>query len=136
MTWTRAAKFVAYATCLFLIPFCLAAYFDPMGALSLGSIGLMPSDTDSLGGLSNIRGSVGGLRLGIIAMIGIGTFYGRRDLCLGAGILVAAVAAGRFVSLGLDGWNLVSFVTASSEVVITASMLHLGGFPRTTPPAS
>jgi hypothetical protein len=38
-------------------------------------------------------------------MTAIGVFYERRDLCLGAAILVAAVAAGRFMSLGRDGWN-------------------------------
>ena len=128
MTWTHLARFVAYGTCLFLTPFFLAAYFDPMSGMSLGSIGLVPSETDVVTGLSNIRGSVGGLRLAIIAMIAIGTYYRRRDLCLGAAILVAAVSAGRFISLGLDGWNLLSFVTASGEVVIAAAMLHLGGF--------
>ena len=72
-----------------------------------------------------VRGSIGGLRLGIIAMIAVGTYGRRRDLCLGAAILVAAVAMGRFISLALDGWELLSFVTASSEVMITAAMLHL-----------
>lgn len=128
MNLTHASKFVAYATCLFLAPFYLAAAFDPMSGLSVNSIGLVPMQHDTLTGLSNIRGSVGGLRLGIIAMILGGTYFKRRDLCLAAAILVAAVAAGRFISLGLDGWNLLSFVTAAGEVVITASMLHVGGF--------
>lgn len=128
MSWMPAAKFVAYGTCVFLIPFCAAAYLVPLSSLSLGSIGLEPAQSDTLTGLSNIRGSIGGLRLGIIAMAALGTYYQRRDLCLGAAIVVSAVAAGRFVSLGLDGWNLMSFVTAASEVVITVALLRVGGF--------
>lgn len=116
---------MAYTTCVFLTPFCLAATFDPTSYLSLSSIGLEPAASATLTGLSNIRGSIGGLRLGIIAMIAVGTYGRRRDLCLGAAILVAAVAMGRFISLALDGWELLSFVTASSEVMITAAMLHL-----------
>ena len=123
-----AANVVVYGTCLFLIPFWLKAYFDPMSPLSLGSIGLVPSETDRLTGLSNIRGSVGGLRLGIIAMMGIGAYFQRPDLCLGAAILVGAIAAGRFLSLPLDGWNKLSFITASSEVIMVASLLYNGGF--------
>ena len=130
MNLTHAAKFVAYGTCLFLVPFYVAAAFDPLSALSVSSLGLVPMETDTLTGLSNIRGSVGGLRLGIIAMTFGGTYFKRRDLCLAAAMLVAAVAAGRFISLGLDGWNLLSFITAAGEVVITASLLHLGGFTK------
>ncbi len=128
MSKTFAAKFVAYSTCVFLTPFCLAAYFDPMSTFNLGSIGLEPSAAEYLTGISNIRGSIGGLRLGIIAMMIGGARFGRRDLSLAAAILVGAVSAGRFLSLGLDGWNLLSFITASWEVVITVAMLHLGGF--------
>lgn len=127
MSWTLAAKFVAYSTVAFLTPFCLAAYLVPLSTFNLGSIGLEPSVADYLTGISNIRGSIGGLRLGIIAMLIGGARYGRRDLSLAAAILVGAVSAGRFVSLGLDGWNLMSFITASWEVVITVAMLHLGG---------
>lgn len=128
MKISHLSRFVAYGTCLFLTPFFLLAYFAPMAPMNLSSIGLVPSETDAIVGLSNIRGSVGGLRLGIIAMIAIGVYYRRRDLCLAAGILVAAVSAGRFISLVLDGWNSVSFITAAYEVVIVAAVLHLGGF--------
>lgn len=130
MKWNHVSKFVAYGTCVFLTPFFLAAYFDPLSALSLESIGLVPSETERVTGLSNIRGTVGGLRLGIIVMIAIGTYRKSRDLCLGAAILVGAVSLGRFVSLGLDGWNLLSFITAAGEVVIVAAVLHIGGFIR------
>ena len=128
MSWTFASKFVAYSTCVFLTPFCLVAYFDPMSTLSLSSIGLEPSQAEFITGLSNIRGSIGGLRLGIIAMLVLGARFRRRDLCLSAAILVGAVSAGRFISLGVDGWQLLSFITASWEVLISVSMLHLGGF--------
>jgi hypothetical protein len=128
MTSILAAEIVAYGTCLFLAPFFVKAYFDPMSRLSLSSIGLVPSESNRITGLSNIRGTVGGLRLAIIAMIAIGTYYGRPDLSLGAAILVGSIAAGRFLSLGLDGWNWLSFVTASGELVIVASLLHIGGF--------
>ena len=128
MTSILAAEIVAYGTCLFLAPFFVAAYFDPMSRLSLSSIGLVPSESNRVTGVSNIRGTVGGLRLAIIAMIAIGTYYGRPDLSLGAAILVGSIAAGRFLSLGLDGWNWLSFVTASGELVIVASLLHIGGF--------
>lgn len=130
MNTNHYAKIVAYGTCLFLLPFWWAAYFAPLSSLSLDSIGLIPNAADHSTGLSNIRGSVGGLRLGIIAMIAIGTFYRRRDLCLAAALLVGAVSAGRFLSLGLDGWNLLSFTTAAGEIVITLAMLQLGGFLR------
>lgn len=128
MTSLLAAKLVAYGTCLFLVPFFLKAYFDPMSRLSLSSIGLVPSESDRVTGLSNIRGTVGGLRLAIIAMIAIGTYYERPDLALGAAILVGAIAGGRFLSLGMDGWNWLSFITASGEVLIVVSLLHIGGF--------
>ena len=128
MKWTHLAKLVAYGTCLFLTPFFVLAYFAPMAPMNLDSIGLVPAETTTILGLSNIRGSVGGLRLAIIAMIAIGVSQQRRDLCLGAGILVAAVSLGRFISLVVDGWDLVSFITAAAEVVIVAAVLHLGGF--------
>lgn len=128
MKLIHLSKVVAYGTCLFLTPFFLLAYFAPMAAMNVNSIGLVPMESDTVLGLSNIRGSVGGLRLGIIAMIAIGVYSRRRDLCLSAGILVGAVSAGRFISLVLDGWNLVSFITAAGEVVIVAAVLHLGGF--------
>lgn len=137
MKMTHLSKFVAYGTCVFLLPFCLAAYVVPMSSFNVGSIGLVPAESDVIVGLSNIRGSVGGLRLGIISMIAIGVYRQRRDLCLGAALLVGAVSAGRFISLVADGWELISFITAAGEVVIVASLLHLGGFlkraPRPTP---
>lgn len=125
MSWTAAAKFVAYATCVFLTPFCLAAYLDPTSWLNASSVGLEPSPSDPLTGLSNLRGSIGGLRFGIIAAAALGTWQRRGDLCLAAAIIVAAVAAGRFLSLALDGWEPLSFATAASEVVITAALVHL-----------
>lgn len=123
-----AAKVVAYGTCVFLTPFWLKAYFQPMSPLSVRSIGLEPSEGDRLTGLSNIRGSIGGLRLAIIAMIVLGAYLQNPDLLLGAAILVGSVSAGRFISLPFDGWNGLSFFTAASEVLIAASLLHLGGF--------
>ena len=125
MSWTTAARVVATGTCVFLTPFCIAAYFDPMSWLNVSSVGLVPSDTDPLTGLSNLRGSVGGLRLGIIATAAIGTWQRRSDLCLAGAIVVAAVAAGRFLSLALDGLESASFATATSEVVITTALAHL-----------
>lgn len=123
-----AAKFIAYATCVFLTPFWLKAYFQPLSPLSIRSIGLEPSAEDRVTGLSNIRGSIGGLRLAIIVMSFVGVYFGRPDLCLGAAILVGAISLGRFISLPFDGWNGLSFFTASSEVLIAASLLHVGGF--------
>lgn len=117
-----------------LTPFFLAAYFAPVSTLSLGSIGLVPAADEVTTGLSSIRGSIGGLRLGIMLMIGWGTYAQRRDLCLAAALLVGAVSCGRFISLPIDGWNLLSFITAAGEVIISASVLHLGGFLGT--PAS
>lgn len=128
MTSTLAAQIVAYGTCLFLAPFYLAAILAPSSRLSLGSIGLAPSGPDPAPGLSNIRGTVGGLRLAIIAMIVLGVSAGRPDLSLAAAVTVGAVASGRFVSLALDGWNWLSFATAAGEVVIVLSLLHLGDF--------
>ena len=125
-TTLAAAKFVVYGTCLFLLPFWLQAYFTPLASLNINSIGLLPSVTAELVGLSNIRGTVGGLRLAIIAMAFIGAFYKKPDLLLGAAITVGVVSLGRFISLVMDGWELISFVTAVGEVVIVLSMLHLG----------
>jgi hypothetical protein len=127
MNRTTISKVVVWGTCLFLTPFCAAAYFAPMSSLNQDSIGLLPAATDPVLGLSNIRGAVGGVRLGIIAMAALGTWLGRRDLCLGAAILVASVALGRFLSLGLDGWHTAGFGTGAAEVVITAALLHLAG---------
>lgn len=120
-----AAKIVVYGTCLFLLPFWFQAYFTPLATLNIDSIGLLPSETAELVGLSNIRGTVGGLRLAIISMAFIGAFYKRPDLLLGAAITVGVVALGRFISLAIDGWELISFATAAGEVVIVLSMLHL-----------
>lgn len=120
-----AAKIVVYGTCLFLLPFWFQAYFTPLATLNIDSIGLLPSETAELVGLSNIRGTVGGLRLAIMSMAFMGAFYKRPDLLLGAAITVGVVALGRFISLAIDGWELISFVTAAGEVVIVLSMLHL-----------
>ncbi len=127
-TLSIAAKIVVYGTCLFLLPFWFLAYFDPMAAMNLSSIGLVPSEASQVLGLSNIRGSVGGLRLAIIGISFIGTFYKKPDMSLSAAILVGAVSLGRFLSLGLDGWEMTSFGTAVYELVIVLSLLYLGGF--------
>ena len=128
MNLTLAAQIVSYGTCLFLLPFFLAAYFAPMSRINLASVGLVPTESNRIAGLSNLRGTVGGLRLAIIAMILFGAYDGRSDLLLAAAILVGAIAAGRYLSLGLDGWNKTSFITATGELVIVAALLHLGGF--------
>ena len=120
-----AAKVMVYGTCLFLLPFWFQAYFTPLASLNILSIGLLPSAEAELVGLSNIRGTVGGLRLAIICMAFIGAYYKRRDLLLGAAITVGVVSLGRFISLAFDGWELISFVTAAGEVLIVLSMLHL-----------
>jgi hypothetical protein len=124
-TLPGGAKIVVYGTCLFLLPFWFQAYFTPLASLNIDSIGLLPSETAELVGLSNIRGTVGGLRLAIISLAFIGAFYKRPDLLLAAAITVGVVALGRFISLAIDGWELISFVTAAGEVVIVLSMLHL-----------
>ena len=128
MTLILAAKFVAYGTCLFLIPFCLQAYLTPLASLNVRSIGLLPAEDDRLTGLSNIRGSIGGLRLAIIAMMGLGAYSMNPQLCLGAAITLGGVSGGRLLSLVLEGWNTPSFVTGTAEVVMVLSMLHLGAF--------
>lgn len=124
-TVLASAKIVVYGTCLFLLPFWFQAYFTPLAALNIASIGLLPSQTAELVGLSNIRGTVGGLRLAIIGMTFIGAFYKKPDLLLGAAITVGVVSLGRFISIAMDGWELISFGTAVGEVVIVLSMLHL-----------
>ncbi len=127
-TLSIAAKIVVYGSCLFLLPFWLQAYFTPMASLNLNSIGLIPAEADELVGLSNIRGSVGGLRLAIIILMFAGTYFKKPQLSLSAAIIVGAVAIGRFLSLGLDGWELISFITAAGEVVMVFSLLYLGGY--------
>lgn len=120
-----AAKIVVYATCLFLLPFWFQAYFTPLASLNIESIGLVPSASAELVGLSNIRGTVGGLRLAIIVMAFIGAYFKRPDLLLGAAITVGVVALGRFISLAFDGWELISFITAAGEVLIVLSLLYV-----------
>jgi hypothetical protein len=120
-----AAKFIAYSTVLFLLPFWVLAYFVPMAEMNINSIGLLPSETAELVGLSNIRGSVGGLRLAIIALIIIGAYFKKRDVLLSVGILVAVVSAGRYLSLMVDGWELIGFITATGEVMIVMSLLYI-----------
>lgn len=126
------SKFIAYATVLFLLPFWVLAYFNPMASMNIDSIGLLPSETAEIVGLSNIRGTVGGLRLAIIALIVIGTYYKKRDVLLAVGILVGAVSAGRYLSLIIDGWELISFVTATGEVMIVMSLLYIRRFMANT----
>jgi hypothetical protein len=122
------SKFIAYSTVLFLLPFWVLAYFNPMASMNIESIGLLPSDTAEIVGLSNIRGTVGGLRFAIIALIIIGTYYKKRDVLLSVGILVGAVSAGRYLSLVVDGWELIGFVTATGEVMIVMSLLYIRRF--------
>lgn len=121
----NTSKFIAYATILFLLPFWALAYFNPMAAFNIDSIGLVPSETAEVVGLSNIRGTVGGLRLAIITLIIIGTYYKKRDVLLSVAILVGAVSTGRFISLVTDGWELIGFITAAGEVMITTSLLYI-----------
>ena len=124
-TLLNASKFIEYSTVLFLLPFWVLAYFNPMAPFNIDSIGLVPMESAEVVALSNIRGTVGGLRLGIIAMIVIGTFYKKPDVLLSVAILVGVVSAGRFLSLVLDGWELISFITATGEVMITSSLLYI-----------
>ena len=124
-TLLNASKFIAYSTVLFLLPFWVLAYFNPMAPFNIDSIGLVPMESAEVVGLSNIRGTVGGLRLGIIAMIIIGAYYKKPDVLLSVAILVGVVSAGRFISLVIDGWELIGFITAAGEVMITASLLYI-----------
>lgn len=124
-TLLNASKFIAYSTILFLLPFWVLAYFNPMAPFNIDSIGLVPMESAEVVGLSNIRGTVGGLRLGIIAMIIIGAYYKKPDVLLSVAILVGVVSAGRFISLLIDGWELIGFITATGEVMITASLLYI-----------
>jgi hypothetical protein len=124
-TLLTASKFIAYSTVLFLLPFWVLAYFNPMAPFNIDSIGLVPMETAEVVGLSNIRGTVGGLRLAIIALIIIGVYYKKRDVLLSVAILVGSVSAGRFISLMIDGWELIGFITAAGEVMITTSLLYI-----------
>lgn len=121
----NASKFIAYSTVLFLLLFWVLAYFNPMAPFNIDSIGLVPMESAQVVGLSNIRGTVGGLRLGIIAMIIIGAYYKKPDVLLSVAILVGVVSAGRFISLVIDGWELIGFITATGEVMITSSLLYI-----------
>ncbi len=121
----NVSKFIAYSTVLFLLPFWVLAYFNPMAPFNIDSIGLVPMESAQVVGLSNIRGTVGGLRLAIIALIIIGAYYKKRDVLLSVAILVGSVSAGRFISLMIDGWELIGFITAAGEVMITASLLYI-----------
>lgn len=124
-TLLNTSKFIAYSTVLFLLPFWVLAYFDPMAPFNIDSIGLVPMESAQVVGLSNIRGTVGGLRLAIIALIIIGVYYKKRDVLLSVAILVGTVSAGRFVSLVIDGWDQIGFITAAGEVMITTSLLYI-----------
>lgn len=124
-TLLNSSKFIAYSTVIFLLPFWVLAYFNPMAPFNIDSIGLVPMESAQVVGLSNIRGTVGGLRLGIIAMIIIGAYYKKPDVLLSVAILVGVVSAGRFISLLIDGWELIGFITATGEVMITASLLYI-----------
>jgi hypothetical protein len=124
-TLLTTSKFISYSTVLFLLPFWVLAYFNPMAAFNIDSIGLVPMESAQVVGLSNIRGTVGGLRLGIIAMILIGVYFKKRDVLLSVAILVGTVSAGRFISLMIDGWELIGFITATGEVMITTSLLYI-----------
>lgn len=124
-TLLHASKFVAYSTILFLVPFWVLAYFNPMAPFNIDSIGLIPMESAQVVGLSNIRGTVGGLRLAIIALILIGTYYKKRDVLLSVAILVGTVSFGRYISLVIDGWELIGFITATGEVMITTSLLYI-----------
>lgn len=127
-TLLNASKFIAYSTVLFLLPFWVLAYFNPMAPFNIDSIGLVPMESAQVVGLSNIRGTVGGLRLAIIALIIIGAYYKRRDVLFSVAILVGAVSAGRFISLVIDGWELIGFITATGEVMIVLSLLYIRRF--------
>lgn len=124
-TLLNASKFIAYSTVLFLLPFWVLAYFNPMAPFNIDSIGLVPMESAQVVGLSNIRGTVGGLRLAIIALIIIGAYYKKRDVLLSVAILVGTVSTGRFISLVIDGWELIGFITAAGEVMITTSLLYI-----------
>jgi len=124
-TLLNASKFIAYSTVLFLLPFWVLAYFNPMVPFNIDSIGLVPMESAQIVGLSNIRGTVGGLRLAIIALIIIGAYYKKRDVLLSVAILVGTVSTGRFISLSIDGWELIGFITATGEVMITTSLLYI-----------
>lgn len=124
-TLLTASKFIAYSTVLFLLPFWVLAYFNPMAPFNIDSIGLVPMESAHVVGLSNIRGTVGGLRLAIIALIIIGAYFKKRDVLLSVAILVGTVSAGRFISLVIDGWEQIGFITAAGEVLITSSLLYI-----------
>ena len=127
-TLFMASKFVAYSTVLFLLPFWVLAYFYPMATMNIDSIGLLPSETAQIVGLSNIRGSIGGLRLAIIVLIIIGTYYKKQDILLAVAFLVGSISFGRYLSLVIDGWDIISFITATGEVIIVLSLLHIKQF--------
>lgn len=119
------SKFIAYSTVIFLLPFWIFAYFNPMATMNIDSIGLVPSETAQIIGLSNIRGSIGGLRLAIILLILIGTYFKKGDILLSVAILVGTVSFGRYISIFVDGWESIGFITATGEVMIVMSLFYI-----------
>lgn len=83
----------------------------------LKNFALMP---DGNPGLNTIRGVIGGLFLGSVAMLALGLYLDQTIWFLAVAILMGAVAVGRFIGFLFDGFDKAALPPLIVELVMVA----------------
>jgi hypothetical protein len=96
--------------------------FAPMGML--GELGLQSSGAV---GLNTVRGMMGGLLLGSVAMLVLGLALHQTVWFLAVAVLMAAAAVGRLIGVGVDGFDraVVPAIVVELVVVVVMVVAHM-----------
>ena len=104
--------------CVPLLLFGVRAMFTPAGMAETFGVA-----TQSINGLSTIRGDLGGLLLGTALMIGMGLWRNNTTWFLAAALLMSIVAFGRIVGFAVDGVDTATIRPFVAELLIVGVML-------------
>ena len=80
-------------------------------------------DPRGVAGLSTIRGVVGGLFLSSVAMLVLGLVQGQTVWFLAVALVMGVAAAGRLVSLAMDGFDKAVVRPLVVEIIITLILI-------------
>jgi len=120
---SKAIKFIIILLCVPLLVLGLPSMFNPMMPQVLEKISLIPDANNTIKGLNTIRGIVGGLLLGSVAMMLIGLWKKNTTWYLANAVLMGIAVLGRIVGLVIDGFNSAFMPPLIIEIVIAVVMV-------------
>ena len=108
----------------------LSAYFDPAGILAQGAFAWQP---DGIAGLSGARSVIGGHFLGLAVVAVYGFMTSQYKLFYVIAVSELLIAGGRFLSLGLDGYDARIVAPLIIELIMAGTMFACGYLLKSAP---